>query len=69
MTDDELQFFASVVREGLDTFECAELQGLVRLHAGGFVSLTAGRRFRGTPRQIGMEVLRLARLAANGGES
>lgn len=69
MTDDELQFFAAVVREGLDTFECAELQGLLRLHPGGFMTLTDGRRFRGTPRQIGMEVLRLARLAANGGKS
>lgn len=69
MTDEELEFFAAVVREGLDTFETAELHGLVRLHSGGFVSLTAGRRFRGTPRQIGVEVLRLARLAANGGES
>lgn len=69
MTDAELQHFAEVVRFGLDTFECAELQGLLLKHPGGFITLTDGRRFTGTPRQIGLEVLRLARLAASGGVS
>jgi hypothetical protein len=58
-----------VAEEGLTKSECLELGTLIQKYPARFLTVTRGKRFQGTARAVGTELLRIAKQCARGGDA